>query len=80
MRKWTKYPYGKTQNESGDWVHDGGHWTLTNGHASFDVHMSRDGSGRREEYPDGIIVSNAQAEEYTNKILDALNKCEVDVS
>ena len=80
MRKWTKYPYGKQLNsETNEWEHDGGHWTLTNGHISFDVHVSFDGSGRKEEYPDGVIVSPAQAYEYAEKVLAALNKCEVDL-
>jgi hypothetical protein len=60
---WEKYSYGGE---------DSGHWTISNGHVRFDVHVVIDGSGRKSLYPDGIIVSKEQADEYAEKILQLL--------
>lgn len=62
---WTKHPYG----EPGD-----GYWSLTNGHMDFEVHPIFDCSGRREQYPDGVIVSPEQADAYADQILTMLNE------
>jgi hypothetical protein len=74
---WTKTAYGKTQNSNGDWVDSGGRWTISNGHINFDVHVSFDGSGRKEQYPNGVIVSPEQADAYAYRIVEALNNAEV---
>lgn len=70
MATWTMHKYHD----------DGGHWTITNGHTSFDVHPSYDGSRQRDKYPDGIIVSCEQSKEYAEQILLALNKSHVAVT
>lgn len=64
---WTKYEYG-TPNT--------GHWTITNGHMRFDIHPLFNASGRTEKYPNGVIVSAEQADQYAISILDALNTME----
>jgi hypothetical protein len=68
---WTKHEYGDTGS---------GHWTITNGHLQFDVHIAIDGSGRKDVYPDGVIVSVEQADEYAGQIVDALNECMVELT
>ena len=60
---WTKEGYG--------WAR--GRWTISNGHISFDIHPLFDGSGRKAEYPDGIIVSPQQSTKYAEMIVAALN-------
>ncbi len=67
---WTKREYGTPGT---------GHWTVTNGHLNIDVHIAVDGSGRKGEYPDGIIVSVEQADDYAEQIVNALNHCEVSI-
>lgn len=52
---------------------DGGHWTITDGTIQFDVHALFDGSGRKDLYPDGVIVSRELAKAYAQKIVDVLN-------
>ena len=80
MKQWTKSPYGKYYDaETDTWHSMGGHWTITDGRLSFDVHILIDGGGRKAEYPDGSIVSTEQADQYAKKIIEALNKCEVSI-
>mgnify|MGYP001829248397 CR=1 FL=1 len=76
MSEWTKHPYGKTQDPfTQRWTHDGAHWTITDGQMSFDVHvlklMSKEGTKE--------LVSPAQANEYAEKIVNALNAAGVSV-
>ena len=73
--KWILEPYGMKP----------GHYTITNGHCRFDVHLSVDGSinKNRCHYFESVlnrdvgnkhyIVTPEEAEEYANKILYALN-------
>jgi len=68
---WTKEEYGVLSDKRG------GRWTITNGHLRFDVHVMYDGSGRKEKYPDGVIISVDQADEYVDKIINALNEANV---
>jgi hypothetical protein len=65
MNKWIKQSYG---GEEGS-----GRWTISNGHTRFDVHPLFDGSGRKNLYPDGVIVSVKEANDYADWILNALN-------
>jgi hypothetical protein len=55
----------------------GGNWTITNGHLRFDVHLTVDGSVQktlaRHPGPEHYIVSPKEADEYADKIVDALN-------
>lgn len=72
---WTKERYNKNFNQdTEEWEDSIGYWVLTDGRLRLDVHPLYDGSGRKEEYPDGVIVSPEQAEEYADKILVALNE------
>ncbi len=59
---------------------DSGHWTISNGHIHFDVHILWDAGGRKDQFPDGVIVSVADANSYAEQIVDALNKCEVAIT
>ncbi len=63
--------------QSISWGDHGDRWNITNGHMSFDITAKYDGSGRKSQYPDGVIVSPEQARQYADKILAALNKEEV---
>ena len=76
MKQWSKTPYGADWID-GKWVTTPGRWAVTNGHITFDVHVLFDASSRKEQYPDGVIVSPAQADEYARQIVDALNAANV---
>jgi hypothetical protein len=54
-----------------------GNWTITNGHLRFDVNLTVDESIQkfqaRHPGPEHYIVSPKEADEYADKIVDALN-------
>ena len=54
-----------------------GRFTITDGRCSFQIHKLIDGSMRREQYPDGIILSEDDARKYADAIWTALNDGEV---
>lgn len=57
---WTISPYGKNFNhETQQWEHDGSRWHINEPH--IDVHPIFDGSGRRDKYPDGIIIGKEES-------------------
>ncbi len=57
---WTMEPYGKTYNDKTDeWEHLHGRWHI-NG-PSVDVHPVFDGSGRKDKYPDGVIIGDEES-------------------
>lgn len=75
---WNKKRYGTDDSQK-----RGGRWTISNGHLRFDVHWTIDGSINkqlaRHEGPEHYIVSPKEAEEYANKIVDALNQLQITV-
>ena len=72
---WTKQSYGKTLDpDTLEWKESGGHWTISNGHIQFDVHILLDAGGRKAKYPDGNIVNTAEANAYADKFIEVLNR------
>jgi hypothetical protein len=78
---WTKSPYGGYPRFGGTWDYSaGGHWTITNGHLRFDIHLSSSGSDSKynlERHNYEYIVSPKEADEYAQKILDILNAANI---
>ncbi len=72
---WTKKPYGNASGEL-----DGGRWTISNGHLNFKIHLTIDGSIKKERADaDGYIVNPKQADAYAEQIVRALNDADVGV-
>lgn len=76
--QWTMTPYGNARGEL-----DGGRYVISNGHLSFDVHLTIDGSitkqFARHEGPEHYIVSPEEAQSYAYRIMNALNNREIHI-
>ena len=71
MKRWTKFQYGTNDNPKG------GRWTITDGQMHFDVHLLINGSHSFKPGSPKMFVTHAQADEYADKIVNALNKADV---